>query len=91
MDTVGRLESEARRQGLALETNIDLTSLTRPGTRLRDHVIALTSPLCERVGLAEVPFFGNVIGGHALQLGLRDGFLQYRLLVFRKVARQSAG
>ena len=29
-------------------------------------------------------FFGNMIGGNALQIGLREGFLSYRMLSFRK-------
>jgi hypothetical protein len=33
-----------------------------------------------------MPFFGNLLGGHALQVGLREGIFEYRLLVFRKIA-----
>ena len=32
------------------------------------------------------PFCGNLIGGHALQVGTREGFLRYKFLVLRKGA-----
>jgi SAM-dependent methyltransferase len=89
--TSERLQHEAAEHGFALEKNVDLTPLTRPGARLRDRIVALANPVLVRLGLAGVPFFGNLIGGHALQIGLRDGFLEYRLLVFRKVAPGTPG
>ncbi|MGE0159899.1 MAG: cyclopropane-fatty-acyl-phospholipid synthase family protein [Gemmatimonadales bacterium] len=88
--TFARVERDAAEHGLTLEKNVDLTPLTRPGARLRDRIVALTNPALVRfdtaVDLTRIPFFGNLIGGHALQTGLRSGFLEYRLLVFRKVA-----
>jgi SAM-dependent methyltransferase len=72
-------------QGFDLVHDEDLTALVRLW-RPRDRLIALVSPLFERLGLARVPFFGNMIGGNALQIGLSDGFLRYRMLVFRKRA-----
>jgi SAM-dependent methyltransferase len=81
-----RLVEQAAAHGLAVVKNVDLTPLTRPGARLRDRLVALVDPALGRLGLARIPFFGNLIGGHALQVGLREGFLEYRLLVFRKVA-----
>ena len=69
---------------------MDLTPLTRQGTRLRDRLVALANPALARLdgdgALSSMPFFGNLIGGHALQVGLGEGLLEYRLLVFRKVA-----
>jgi hypothetical protein len=47
-------------------------------------LIAVVAPLFERLGLAGVPFFGNMIGGNALQIGLREGLLRYRMLSFRR-------
>jgi hypothetical protein len=41
-------------------------------------------PLFARLGLARRPFFGNIIGGGALQVGLREGFIRYQLLVLRR-------
>jgi SAM-dependent methyltransferase len=85
VDTVDRLVREAVTQGLAIEKNVDLTPLVRTGTRIRDRLVAVLGPSLS-VELARFPFLGNLIGGHALQVGLREGFLQYRLLVFRKTA-----
>jgi hypothetical protein len=53
--------------------------------------VALASPVAASLGLARVPFYGNMIGGNALQIGLREGFLKYRLLVFRQAAREFRG
>ena len=69
--------------GLELVSNADLTPLIRLG-RPRDRAIAILAPLFRALGLASVPFFGNMIGGGALQAGLADGLFSYRFLVFRK-------
>jgi cyclopropane fatty-acyl-phospholipid synthase-like methyltransferase len=84
--TMDRLVDAAARQGFEAETTEDLTPLTRPGSRVRDRLTAAVSPVLTRLGLARMPFYGNMIGGNALQVGLRGGFLRYRLLVFRKRA-----
>jgi len=88
--TAGQLERVAPAHGFALEKSVDLTRLTRPGTRLRDRLGAAVAPalagLDAAFALGRLPFFGNLIGGHAVQVGLREGILEYRLLVFRKVA-----
>lgn len=82
-DTLGRAAGE---HGLVVESVTDLTSLTRPGSRARDRVIAALSPVLARLRLVRIPFYGNMIGGHALQVGLRDGFVRYQLLVLRRGA-----
>lgn len=69
--------------GLDIVGERDLTDLIRLG-RPRDRAIALLSPVLRRLGLVDVPFLGNMIGGNALQVGLREGFLKYRFLVFRR-------
>ena len=88
--TAGDLEREATAHGFALEKSVDLTPLTRPGSRLRDRLAAAVSPalvgLDAAFALRRMPFFGNLIGGHALQVGLKEGIVEYRLLVFRRVA-----
>jgi cyclopropane fatty-acyl-phospholipid synthase-like methyltransferase len=84
--TAEHLVDGAARHGLVAEKVADLTSLTRPGSRVRDRLTAALSPLLVRLGLGRIPFCGNLIGGDALQIGLRDGYLRYRLLVFRKQA-----
>ncbi len=83
LDTLARAAGE---HGLVVESATDLTPLTRPGSRTRDHVIAALSPLLAWFRLGRVPFYGNMIGGHALQVGLREGFLRYQLLVLRRGA-----
>jgi SAM-dependent methyltransferase len=80
----------AARHGLGLERRVDLTPLTRPGSRLRDRFTAIASPLMAGLGLARMPFCGNLIGGNALQIGLREGFLRYQLLTFRKLEQYRA-
>jgi tocopherol O-methyltransferase len=84
--TVEGLVDDAAAHHLVTEKMVDLTSLTRPGSRIRDHLTAAFSPLLARLGLGRIPFYGNLIGGNALQIGLRDGFLRYQLLVLRKQA-----
>ena len=86
LGTVEHVVGEAARHRLALRKNLDLSDYTRPGSRLRDHLVALVSPVADRLGLSGVPFFGNMIGGNALQIGLRDGYIRYRMLVFERAA-----
>lgn len=81
--TVDTLESHAAGAGLELVSGFDFTHWTRPG-RPRDRVIAALSPAFRGLGLVRVPFFANMVGGDALQDGLREGFIRYRGLVLRK-------
>jgi cyclopropane fatty-acyl-phospholipid synthase-like methyltransferase len=84
LGTVEELAGAAARHGFSLRASDDLTPLTRPGSRLRDRITAAASPLLARLGLARMPFYGNIIGGNALQIGLREGFLRYCMLIFLK-------
>lgn len=84
LTTVAACVSSAREADLVPADEVDLTPLVRPG-RPRDAVIALLGPLFERLGLIGVPFFGNMIGGDALQTGLRTGLVEYRMLAFDRV------
>jgi SAM-dependent methyltransferase len=81
--TVEELEVAGRKEGLDAIHVSDFTGLIRPG-RPRDRAIALLTPAFRAVGLLRIPFFANMIGGNALQVGLRDGFLRYSAVVFRK-------
>lgn len=83
LGSVGTLRAAAEREGLDVVKDRDLTSLVRLG-RPRDRLIAVLAPVARRLGLVRLPFFGNLIGGNALQIGLREGFLEYRLIVLRK-------
>ena len=61
----------------------DLTALIR-NDDLRHRFVAGLGPLCGRLGLGGLPVFANMIGGSALQRGIRLGALTYRMLVFRQ-------
>lgn len=67
--------------GFELLEQRDLTPLIRLG-RPRDRAIALVAPVLASLGLERLPFFGNMIGGNALQQGLERGLLSYRMLTF---------
>ena len=73
----------AEKAGLILSSNTDLTPLIRLG-RPRDRAIGLLGPVFRTLGLARIPFFANMIGGRALEIGLREKFLAYRFLTFHK-------
>ena len=60
----------------------DLSALVRTG-RPRDRLISALAPVLRAFHLSPVPFFGNMIGGDALQKGLRAGTLRYGMAVFR--------
>ncbi|WP_428267322.1 SAM-dependent methyltransferase [Haliangium sp.] len=76
----------AEQAGLRLVSDRDLTPYLHLG-RPRDRVISVLS----RVALAlpwlgprvtEAPFWGNIVGGTALQAGLAQRWIEYRLLTF---------
>lgn len=75
---VSALAAEA---GLKLVDDRDLTPLVRVG-RPRDLAIRAVAPLLSLFGLTRVPFFGNMVGGNALQTGIRKGVIHYRMLTF---------
>jgi hypothetical protein len=81
--TVATCVRSAGRFGLVPQGSTDLTGLIRLG-RPRDRVISRLTPLFARLRLGGIPFFDNMIGGNALQTGLREGFLTYRLLRFER-------
>jgi len=84
--TVESFVAAAERHGFEALVTRDLTPLTRPGSRLRDRLTAVLSPLLVGLGLGRMPLYGNMIGGNALQIGLREGFVRYHLLVLRRRA-----
>ena len=78
--TLERTTDLAHAAGLHLREERDLTQyveLRRP----RDRVIRLIAPLFPRLGL-KGPFWDNMYGGNALQIGLLSGLIQYRYMVF---------
>lgn len=66
----------------ALE-DADLTTLVAL-SRPRDRALALVAPALERLGLVTTPLFANMIGGNALREGLREGTMEYRMLVLER-------
>jgi len=79
--TADEAAKAAENAGLRQTGDRDLTPLVRLG-RPRDRAIAVLAPVLHGLGLASVPFCGNMIGGNALQQGLREGVLSYRMLTF---------
>jgi hypothetical protein len=84
--TPGALQRSAAGAGLTWVRSRDMTPLVRPG-RFRDRVIRVLVPLFRGLGLGRGPFFGNMMGGDALQRGIQGGGIQYRMEVFRKLTR----
>ena len=82
--TAEQLGRAARAHGLHVQKVADLTALTRPGRRVRDRLIGLLSPLLVGLRLGRMPFYGNMIGGNALQIGLRRGFIRYQLVTLSR-------
>ncbi|MGD8339656.1 MAG: methyltransferase domain-containing protein [Gammaproteobacteria bacterium] len=77
----------AARHGLEVTGERNLTGLIRL-RRPRDRLIGLIAPPAARLGLARLPFFGNLIGGNALHAGLVAGLFEYRWLSFRRAPRR---
>jgi membrane glycosyltransferase/SAM-dependent methyltransferase len=67
----------------------DLTPMLKLD-RLRDHVLRGVGPLADRLGLAQVPLFGNMIGGNALTEGYRAGIMCYSFVMLRRHAAAEA-
>jgi len=72
----------ASQAGFALETNEDLTSRLELG-RPRDHAIAVLVALGRHLPLHGYRF-RSLLGGNALQGGLRAGLLEFRCLGWRR-------
>ncbi len=84
IDEAARL---ARAEGLELVDQIDLTPFLELG-RPRDIVIRYlvrTMRLFPQFPFARLPSVGNMVGGDALQRGLRSGTFSHRLGVFRAI------
>ena len=76
------LVAQATGMGFACLQDRDLSALLRLD-RLRDRLLRLAGPLADRLGLARVSFFGNMIGGNALTEAYRAGIMSYSLVVLR--------
>jgi len=88
LHTVAEVDAMGGRAGLRLVEDLDLTSYLRLG-RPRDRVIDLVVHTTRRLPwiagrMVEKPFWANMIGGSALQAGLRRRWLEYRLLVLER-------
>ncbi|MFU8898464.1 MAG: glucans biosynthesis glucosyltransferase MdoH [Roseinatronobacter sp.] len=84
------LVSVAAETGFEAVQSRDLTPLLKLN-RLRDHALRVVGPAADRLGLAQMPLFGNMIGGNALTEGYRAGVMRYTLMVLqRRETGQSA-
>ncbi|MFN4264091.1 MAG: methyltransferase domain-containing protein [Thioalkalivibrionaceae bacterium] len=83
LDTPSALIARAQSAALQLVSEQDLTPLIRL-RRPRDRLARITAFGARVLGGWRYPFFANVIGGDALNAGLRHGELSYRWLVFRR-------
>lgn len=88
LHTVAELVAMSGRAGLRLVEDMDLTSYLRLG-RPRDRVVKMavgTTAIVPRLRnrLVEMPFWANMIGGSALQVGLSQRWLEYHFLVLEK-------
>ncbi|MFV2103183.1 SAM-dependent methyltransferase [Micromonospora sp. LOL_024] len=88
LHTVAELVVMSERAGLRLVEDLDLTSYLRLG-RPRDRAIKLAMGATAvvprlRNRLVEMPFWANMIGGSALQVGLSRRWLEYHLIVLEK-------
>lgn len=80
--TVRQASELASQAGFALESNDDLTSRLELG-RPRDHAIAALVAVGRHLPLRGLGF-RSLLGGSALQLGLRTGLIEFRCLVWRR-------
>ena len=88
LHSVAEFAVMSERAGLRLVEDVDLTSylrLGRPRDRVIDLVVGATGVLPRvRDRMIELPFWANMIGGSALQVGLSRHWLEYRLLVLER-------
>jgi SAM-dependent methyltransferase len=80
---VDGLIAAADSAGFDHEGTTDFTALIRLN-RLRDIVLRVAGPVADRLGLAPIPFFANVIGGNALTESYRRGIMRYTMVALRK-------
>lgn len=73
----------AGKNGFDALHSCDLTPLLNLN-RLRDHALRVVGPTADRMGLAQLPLFGNMIGGNALTEGYRAGVMCYTFLVLQR-------
>lgn len=86
LHTVDEVQAMAEPAGLTLVENLDLTPYLRLG-RPRDRVIEVLVKATGKLPwigrrLVEQPLWANMVGGSALQTGLAQRWLEYRVLVF---------
>ncbi|GAB3978667.1 class I SAM-dependent methyltransferase [Plantactinospora veratri] len=88
LHTVAEFSAMSEIAGLRLLEDLDLTPylrLGRPRDRVIDLVVGATGVLPGvHDRLVEKPFWANMIGGSALQAGLSQRWIEYRLLVLEQ-------
>ncbi len=83
--TLQDFDAVARAEGFGRIDARDLSAFIRTG-RPRDRLVALVSPMVRVLGLARRPFWANVVGGHALNRAIREGWIRYRMLTLARTA-----
>lgn len=86
--TPQEFQSLAKKAGLRLVEDLNLSSWIEHN-RPRDKIIRTLINLADTFGfsksaIAQSPFWQNMYGGNALQLGTLSGKIQYQFLVFEK-------
>ena len=76
--------SLAKKAGLQLSTNDNMTPYMRIG-RPRDRWIGYLLPIVKLLALRS-PYFRALMGGNAKQRSIKNGWVEYRFLVFEKTA-----
>lgn len=77
------LVSAAAENGFDAVHSRDLTPFLNLN-RFRDHALRVVGPAADRLGLAQMPLFGNMIGGNALTEGYRAGVMCYTFMVLQR-------
>lgn len=83
LGTLDDLVELAREAGFHPVAREDLSSFLRLD-RPRDRFVALAAPLLRPFSVDRFPYAGNLMGGHALQVGLREGWIRYQAVVLRR-------
>lgn len=77
-----RIIAQAEAMGYATLDQTDLSDMLHL-TRLRDRALRFAGPVAERLGLARLALFANMIGGNALTESYRLGLMRYTMLTLR--------
>lgn len=83
--TAKAFRASVEQEGLRVLEEDDLTPLIRTN-RFRDHLVAWSAPILERMGGMRRPFAANIIGGNALRQGIQQGWMAYRMFCLQRAS-----